>query len=74
MSKSFLLIADLTRSVTTACYRSDYQLETEDVCPDYIHPSLMDKVKEATTSTPAAYTATEANLSLPYDNSMGPYC
>jgi hypothetical protein len=27
-----------------ACYGSNYMLSEEDICPDYIHPSLIDEV------------------------------
>jgi hypothetical protein len=56
------------------CYKSEDWLGDEDIHPDYIHLSLMDEVKVATT---IAYVAMANNLSLPYSNSamydpMGP--
>jgi hypothetical protein len=56
-------------------YGSEYESETENVCPDYIHSSLMDEVKAATTIVACA--ATKIDLSLPYsddiiDDPMGP--
>jgi hypothetical protein len=58
-----------------AGYKTKFKSE-EDICPDYVHPLLMDEVKAATTI--AACAATKNDILLLYgddvmDGPMGPY-